>query len=367
MPKENKELDQVTEDLKNDVNDPDTDDFFEKVLNEDIKIPTDDDEDEDAGTGNSDKQAVKDEPQKDQQEESVDALKARIAELEKEAKGRLGDVVKSRQDKAQLRSELDELKGVVSTLLDRRKNALEDDSDNKDEEDEKKEPLSNFKKSIEFGDGDDAYVDLSEVREAIAAANAKTQAEVDAIKQEKQMEAAKRAYIENVRSVVSENEEILAPAYDNLGELYKEMNDVVISIQERTGEAGEDGTIAIDRAIELVESEPEGKKFLEAHPGIDPTRIARAYNSKVDLKAGLNHIASILNKDKSSDTPDIDDKIKQARSKPGSLAGQENRGSGAGDLIERIASLNVKDLEDLSDAEVAKIEAMLLKEELKSN
>lgn len=359
----NKELDQVTEDLK-DVNDPETDDFFEKVLNEDIQIPTDDD-DNDAGTGDSDKQAAKEESQKDQQEESVDALKARIAELEREAKGRLGDVVKSRQDKAQLRSELDELKGVVSTLIDRRKNAL--DKDDKNEEEKEIEPLSNLKKSIEFGDGDDAYVDLTEVKAAIAAATAKTQADVDAIKREKEIEAAKRAYIENVKSVVSENEEILAPAYDNLGNLYKELNDVVISIQERTGETGDDGTISQDRALELIESEPEGKKFMEDHPGIDPTRIARAYNSKVDLKASLNHIASTLKKNESSDTPDLDDKIKRAKNKPGSLAGQENRASEAGNLIERIASLSVRDLEDLSDKEVAKIEAMLLKEELKSN
>ena len=361
MAKENKELDQVTEDLKG-VEDPVTDDFFEKVLNEDIQIPMDDDDNDDAGTGDSDKQAVKEESQKDQQEESVDALKARIAELEKEAKGRLGDVVKSRQDKAQLRSELDELKGVVSTLLDRRKNALEN------EEEKKVEPLSNSKKAIEFGDGDDAFVDLSEVKEAIAAATAKTQADVDAIKREKEMEAAKMAYIENVKLVVSENEELLAPAYDNLGGLYKELNEAVIAIQERTGESGEDGTISQDRALELIESEPEGQKFREAHPGIDPTRIARAYNSKVDLKAGLHHIAGILNKAKaSSDTPNLDEKIQKAKNKPGSLAGQENRASDASNLIERIASLSVRDLEGLSDAEAAKIEAMLLKEELKSN
>ena len=61
----------------------------------------------------------------------------------------------------------------------------------------------------------------------------------------------------------------------------------------------------------------------------------------------------------------LDAKIREAQKKPGSLAKTENQASGSVDLITRIANLNFSDIESLSDAEAAKIEAMLRREELK--
>lgn len=366
MGKKDEEQKTVSEELEKvevDVNE----DVFEKLLNEEVEIPTDDDE-EDAGSDTSDKEGRDSEsPKKEDVEEaeSVEALKARIAELEKENKGRLDSVIKSRQDKAQLRSELDQLKGAVSTLLEQRK-AVDGNNATKDEE-EKKVPFAETRRAIEFGDGDDAFVDLSEVKEAIEANKAETKAELEALKEKERLELAQRAYVENVRSVVETNEEVLAPAYDQLGPLYKELNDYIIKIQEREEIAGDDGTIPQDQALELFDGSPEQEEWEKNHPGLDPTRIARAYNSKYDLKVGLNHIAKLVNNERAEASGmSDDDRIAKAKQKPGSLAGQENRGSAADNLIEKVAALSVSDMESMSDAEVAKIEQLLLKEEQSS-
>lgn len=363
-----KDLEGISKELEGiDVqNDADKDDYFEKVLASTDEPPTDEDE---AGTDTSDKKVV-DNPEDQKQQEAdsaeVKALKDKIASLEKEAKGRLSDVVKSRQDKAAIRSELDELKSAVSSLLEKRNDAL------KEELEDKKAPLEDTKKVVEFGEDDSAYVDLSEVKDAIAAENAQTKAELAELKEERELARMKEEYDRNVQAIIGENKEMLEPAYDNLKDIYMSLNDKIIEIQNRTGYMGEnnDGVLSQDEALELLADSPEEKAWLEDNPGIDPTRIARAFNSKIDLRTSLRHIAKVTkaskepeNKDTKLDT--LDEKFKAAKQKPGSLGSAENQAGATGDLIDRIANLNFEDLESLSDAEAAKIEAMLLREELK--
>lgn len=340
-----------------DVEEPD--DFFEKILNEDIKTPTDD-EDEIINSDDSDKKIEKD---KNEDEENVEALKAKIVQLEKEAKGRLSDVVKSRQEKASFKSELKELKTAVSTLLDKR------DSNGK-EKDEEVLPLSDTIKPVEFGENDSAFVDLTEVKDAIKNETAKTRKEFDDIKSQREADEAHEAYKQNVQSVLSENLDVFGKAYDDLKGIFKDFNDRIIELQERTGEVGEEGTISQGLALELFSGSPEEEAFLKDHPGTDPTRIARAFDSKVDLRLGLKHIADINKIEpeiKDGIKSDLDEKIKIAKQKPGSLAGQENRQGDTSDLIERISNLSFSEFENLSDAEAAKIESMLLNEELKGD
>jgi hypothetical protein len=350
--------------------DEDEDIEFEKLLTRDLD-PDPEDEDE-AGADTSDKKVAdspegNDKESKEEPEEDVDALKEQITKLEREAKGRLSDVVKSRQERSALKAELNELKTAVSSLLEKRNNASGED------EEPKKSPLEETKRPLEFGEDDTAYVDLSEVKEAIAAETAKTNKELDELKRERELQKIKETYEQNVQKIISEDKEILEPAYKQLTDIFNEFNDKIIEIQQRTGETGKDGTLELEQALELFSGSPEEEEFQKQHPGIDPTRIVRAFNSKVDFRIGLRHIADVKEIGKIIDDaskeesviPDLDDKIKAAKNKPGSLVGNENQSGAASGLIERIGQLSSQDLLNMSDAEAAKIEAMLLREELK--
>lgn len=340
------------------------DDFFEKVLNEDVKIPTDDDEDTGAsGDKNATEKAAKsdeDDNKTADEGEDVAALKAKIADLEKERKGQLDAVVKSRQERTQFKSELSQLKDAVAMLLEKRSSALDDN-----EEEEKKTPLSDAKAKVEFNDDDKAFVDLTEVKEAISAETAKTKQELNELKEQRAYEEATRAYESNVKKVISEDDRFGA-AYEELKTVYESLNNQIIEMQKRTEEFGNKGILTVDRALELFNGSPEEEAFLKENPGADPTRIARAFNSKVDLRHGLKHVADTKKIGIKDDAnAELDDKIKQAKNKPGSLANQGNKSSeGTDDLIERIASMSPSDFESLSDAEASRIEAMLLREEL---
>ena len=335
-------------------------DFFEKVLNEDIEIPTDDD-DEDANT--SDKKVESSEgKQTEGSEETVESLKAKIAELERERKGQLNDVVKSRQERQLFKSELTQLKDAVAVLLEKRSEALEK------EEEEKPVPLSDPRAKVEFGDDDKAYVDLSQVKDAITAETAHTKQELNELKAQRAEELAQQKWIKNVSSIVSEDKRF-GPAYQELKQIYEDLNNKVIEFQTRTENYGDEGVLDVDTALDLLSGSPEEKEFLDKYPGVDPTRIARAFNTKVDLRSGLRHLANTLkisSKDTDSLEGKLDEKIAKAKSKPGTLARQENRSSGdTSDLIERIAEMSYADFESLSNAEAARIEQMLRNAETK--
>jgi len=344
---------------------PEVEDFFERILNEDIEMPETEDDDPKFKSPSPDtsEEKVEKEP-KDSSDESVESLKAKIAQLEKEAKGRLNDAIKSRQEKSLFKSELSELKSAVAQLLEKRNAPAEDPVENK------LPPLSSTRKAIEFGDDDKAFVDLTEVKEAITAETAATKAELAALKEERAMEELKKSYEKNVANILSEDEERFKPAFESLKQIFKDFNDKVIELQERTGEMGNGGVLEQDAALDLFSGSPEEEAFLKDHPGLDPTRIARAFNTKADLRVGLRHIADVnkigVKAEKETTKGVLDEKIKAAKLKPGSLAGQGNQTRDTDDLIARIATLSWRDLEGLSDAEAAKIEAMLLNEELKS-
>lgn len=360
--------DKVQDDLKDVDIDDNTDDYFEKVLKDDIEPPTDDD----AGSDTSDKKVVDDPKEEPKDELTLEKAKARIAELEKEAKGRLSDVVKSRQEKAEAKrkselfeSELTQLKSAVSELLAKRNNALEDDD---------KEPSkeNTTQKNIQFREDDSAFVDLSDVDKKIADETGKVRQELDQIRAKELQKEAAQAFKNAVEAVLAEDKEAFNPSFDYLQGAYKDLNDAVIAMQLRTGMVDEkDGGIDQDQALDMLAGSEEEKLFLEKHPGIDPTRIARAFNTKVDFRNSLRHISQTKSfgtkdPDKVDELLD-DDKVKAAKAKPSGLGKTENQAGGTPDLIDRIASLGTDDILDFSDAEAEKIEAMLEKEALKGD
>ena len=352
--KEQEDLSKELEAVKIDDNNND-DDYFEKVLEMELPYPTDDD----AGTDTSDKKVADSSEEKPKaEEESVDSLKAKIAELEKEAKGRLTDTVKSRQEKAAMKAELSELKGAVQSLLDKRDNAL------KEELAEEDKPIDLSRRDINFDEDDKAFVDLSDVDKKIQAETKSTREELEALKAERLAEKTKQEFQNNVNTIISESPDAFQPAWNDLQSTYKDLNEAVINLQDRLGIMDDDGTISQDQAIDLLQGTDELKEFTEKHPGIDPIKIARAFNSKVDFRNSLRDIATAKSYGKKAEN-EIEDVIKKAQNKPGSLLGSGNQAGSNVSLIDRIAQLDTSKIFDFSDAEVAKIEAMLEQEELK--
>ena len=159
--------------------------------------------------------------------------------------------------------------------------------------------------------------------------------------------------------------QVFTPAYGDLQKAFKDLNDAVILMQERLEIWDENGAIEQDRALDLLDGSEELAAWSKTHPGIDPTKIARAFNSKVDLRSSLRDIAEVKGYNKKDIEPELDEKIKKAKDKPGSLGDSSDQAGGQPDLLSRIANLDSESLLEISDAEAAKIEAMLKQQELK--
>jgi hypothetical protein len=363
--------DDISKELETvDLDDTNSDDYFEQVL----KSTNEATDEDDASSGASDKNAADSSDDGDDKSGkengvTIESLQAKLKEaeeradkLEKESKGRLNDTVKSRRERSEMKAELNDLKTAVSTLLEKRvandKDALEDDD---------KDPLKETRTEVAFDEDDKAFVDLSKVNEKIEAENAKTREELQALKNAKLEEDLKLEFKNNVDSVVAE-EETFAPAMDVLQTAFEDLNNAVIKMQERLEIMdGDDGALDQDKALDLLHGSDELAEFAEKHPGIDPIKIARAFNTKMDLRSSLQDIVNVKelakkNDDDTDDVAKLDDKIQSAKNKPGSLTNTENQAGGNSDLISRIAQLDSADILDMSDAEVAKIEAMLEKE-----
>ena len=150
----------------------------------------------------------------------------------------------------------------------------------------------------------------------------------------------------------------------------KVLNDKVIDAQNRTGTMdGPEGGIDIDAGLDLIDGSPEEKEFLKDFPGVNPINIARAFNSKRDLKFALDHISETVLKttddNKGSIDKDDEELLKKAKTKPGSLTGQENQAGATDGLIEKISSLPAEDIMKLSDAEADKVMKLMLEDELR--
>ena len=199
MPEPEKKDDTVIDKLNKEVPDDklEDDDFFEKLLNQKVDIPTDDDPAE----------KKVDDLKKEDNEPTVEELKIQIATLEKEAKGRLTDTVKSRQEKAQFKTELAELKTAVSKLLDTKQDL------NKEED---KLPLDDPKRKVEFEEDESAFVDLSGVKTAIQTESEKTQKQIDELKTAEVVRVAKERYDKTINEIIDVDRDKYDPAYSKL-------------------------------------------------------------------------------------------------------------------------------------------------------
>ena len=333
-------------DLTSNDDDLSDDDYFEKLLAENG-----------GDAGNGDFGNIKKEEGPTRAE-----LETENAKLKKEAKGRLSDTVKSRQERTAMKTELIELRGAVTQLFDKR------DSLNS----EKKEtpiPLEDPKKKIEFEADESAFVDLGEVKTAIKETKDSTQQQIDELKLLQEDQTRKSDYERTVSNILDSNRTEFDPAYQKLQEAIKSLNDKVIEAQTRTDTPGDPktGELTVDAALDLLDGSVEEEAFIKDYPGLNPTQIARAFNSKRDLKDTLTHIATTLKPDNTKNAINSADMdlIRRAQTKPGSLNGQDNQ-SGAGDtLLDKISNLPTESIMDISDAEADRIEKMMRDEELR--
>lgn len=343
-----KDLDKIDDD------DLANDDYFEKLLN----TPVDDDP-EGAGDPKADDDPDPNNNKKDD-EPTREELEKENAQLKKEAKGRLNDTVKSRQEKRQMKDDLLRLQGAVTSLFDK----------NKEPDTKSPKPLEDPRKTVEFDD-DKAIVDLSEVKAFVQEEKQDTQKQLDEIKQAEMVRSAKDEYDRTVNEVIDTNRTSYEPAYVTLKNAVVALNDRLIEVQDRTNTLGDPktGGVDVDMGLDLLDGTPEEKAFMKDFPGLNPIHIARAFNSKRDLRTALDNIAG-TQKDPNANADDpetgkLNDKLlDEARKKPNSLAGQENR-STTDALLEKIGSLKSADLLDISDAEEEKILKLLEQEELR--
>lgn len=329
------------------------DDFFEKLIKTEVKPPTDDDDDDPS------QKKADDDPANKNDDPTREELESKIALLEKEAKGRLTDTVKSRQERSQMKTELTTLKSAVSELLDKKKG----------KEEKTPEPLEDPKRKIEFTDDEKAFVDLSPVKQALDAQEEKTQKQIDEIKVAEANRVLQERYDSEVNKVLDVDRVKYDPAYKQLQVVIEALNNRVIEAQNRTNNLGDKkGSIDIDVALDLLDGSPEEAAFVKDFPGLNPIHIARAFHSKRDLKEALDSIIVTLEKGDGKADDDLDQKlIDAAKEKPGSLANQENQSGRNDSLIDKITNLKTEDILNISDAEAARIEKLLLDEEVRGD
>jgi len=363
MPKETDQEKTVIEKINDSADlSIDDDDYFEKILNEKVEIPDEEEEDEDGKTkikDDNDKKNVVD--NKDDKPTRTE-LEEQIATLEKEAQGRLNDTVKSRQERRIFKDELVELKGAVATLLNK-----------KNPDEEKKEtpkPLEEPIKKIEFGDDESAFVDLTEVKDAIHDMGEKTQVDLEKLKLAEMDRKVKEQYDRTVNEVISKDTERYTPAYEKLQTMINALNDRVIEMQDRTNNLGDkNGGLEIDAGLDLMDGTPEEKAFLKDFPGINPVFIARAFNSKRDFRNALDNVAESLKEKSDTKVNDKlnEDLIEKAKNKPGSLTNSDNKSGSTASLIDQIGELKTSDIMDIDDKTEAKLLKLMENEELRGD
>jgi len=128
-----------------------------------------------------------------------------------------------------MKTELTTLKSAVSELLDKKKG--------KDEDTPK--PLEDPKRKIEFEEDESAFVDLSEVKQAIEKQDEKTQTQLQEIKDVEQNRVLKERYESEVNKVLDTDRDKYDPAYKQLQVVLKSLNDRVIEMQNRTNNLGD--------------------------------------------------------------------------------------------------------------------------------
>jgi len=355
-PNEQKKDDTAIDELNKAITDDDLtdDDFFEKLLNEDVEAK------DDSSNNKTDDDLKTEQSSSKNNEPTREELMTQIATLEKEAKGRLTDTVKSRQERSQFKQELTTLKSAVSELLDKR--------DGKDGKNETPKPLEEAKRKVEFEEDESAFVDLSPVKEALKESEEKTQKQLDEIKEVNRQKELKDQYTQEINTILDDDRETYDPAYKQLQVVIKALNDRVIEMQNRTNNLGDEhGALDIDTGLDLMDGTPEEKAFKEDFPGLNLTNIARAFNSKRDFKAALNDVAATLTTNGTeTDTSKIDMKlVDEAKKKPGSLANQENRSSAGDSLLDKIGNLRTDQIMEISDAEAERLEKLMYDEEVR--
>jgi hypothetical protein len=129
-----------------------------------------------------------------------------------------------------------------------------------------------------------------------------------------------------------------AEDYEKLVNAYKELNECVVSVQNRTGVFEEDGCVGVDEAIDLLDDSPELKEFQKRYPNIDYTKVARMDSSSTDLKEALGEASKIK---------DMIDESEEQRASNSNV-----------DLITKIAD-NQHDILNMTDDSVDKLEKIL--------
>jgi len=307
------------------------------VLDDLLKDDVDDDDD---GDDNTDKN----------NNDALSSLKDEIEDLKKEKFGLLQDVKGERRKRQEFKSELDNLKGTVSTILEQ--NANRSSSDQNDDSAKSRIP-------VEYTDDGDSFLSSNKIDEILASRTQKYEEEInnlkrmllDSTQQAQQNQAADRA----LQSLLGEDERF-GKAYTEYQKARDWANEKVIDYQEKNNITGFMNSV---QALEHVFDKNSEAEFEKQFPGYDLEAILLGGDSPRLLRRALSNISESFDNPASNQ----DDKFQKVLKKPSGLGQKANAKSNDDGITSSLGDISATDLLNLTDAQVKALEKALLDEE----
>lgn len=180
--------------------------------------------------------------------------------------------------------------------------------------------------------------------------------------QQQMMEESERAFQETVNSVIETDSERFSPAIKDLDKTLEWVDKELCDILD---DEGIPHGVLSGKAIDILEgNDMFMAEFDKKFPGVDVALVARAYDSKSDLRRALKHYTGLKGDESIKPGLKAADNLKRIASKgrPANLGGAPNRSvdTGVADLDD-YQNLSQEDIDSMSDAELNKLERAMAK------
>lgn len=309
-------------------------------------------------------------------QKQLDALQASNEELMKANKGLLKDLQGERQNRQQFQNRFESLSTTVQGVVDSVKNKQEGDAIKAKAT---ASPQTGKGLPVEIDENGNAFVAddavtqkvkgiTGQYEEAINGLKAENQKLVDYINQINGSKQVQDQFEKTVNSIVGEKAGF-SQAKAKLDNLRGVINQAVSQYQTQLGL---EGYFTPAQVLDLLDGDLKdfANEFSQANPGLDIERVVRGYESQRDLRSTLNHLSGLdaeVNP-KTDDQSTVGEQFKKVLQKPGTLTNTSNQKDAKGDPWANLTEMSGVDLLDnMTDADAAKLEAALLKQELDEN
>lgn len=290
--------------------------------------------------------------------DDVSALKAQIAELEKERQGLLSATKDERRKRQSAAERLAQLEGAVSSLLSQRQQQGMESVTEAEAADARKLGIP-----VSYDDDGNGWIDPTYVNQLVSPYAQKIQE----LEQRLQLTNANQTAVdqaEKVRLAIIGEDERYVPASNRYRAARRWVEDVV---SDYTRSNGINRNIYSGEALDQIFDRSLRREFEEEFPGLDIVDIVTAEDSKDHFRRTLSNIAKTM-------TPETDDltmpkekmdsRFQQVLNKPSSLGNQANAKAGQLSIMDRIQNLKASDIMDFDDKSVETLMRAMRREEL---